>query len=280
MKALVAILMLFVSAAGVAAQDDPTWSQPFEPFKVVGNLYYVGTRGLSSYLVVTPAGSILIDTGTEAAVPIVRANIAKLGFKVADIKVMLASHAHFDHVGGHAAMQKATGATVMVLRPDARAVETGKDLSALNGPGWQPATVGRVLNDGETVTLGNVTLTAHLTPGHTQGCTTWETTISEAGKTYRVVFIGGTSINDGVRLVGNTRHPAIAADYGRTFTRLKTLRPDVFVAQHPSIFGMEAKFRKLKAGDPLAFVDPDGYRRFVDEEEKTYQAQLQREQSR
>src|SRR5262245_18826477 len=155
-------------ASSVAAQDDPSWTEPFEPFPLADNLYYVGTRGVSSFLFVTPAGDILVDTGLEQGVTLVRASIEKLGFKVADIKIILSSHAHNDHVGGHAWMQQLTGATVMAVGEDATSIESGIDTSALGGAGWKPVKVGRVLQDGDTVTLGGITLTAHWTPGHTK----------------------------------------------------------------------------------------------------------------
>jgi metallo-beta-lactamase class B len=261
------------------AQGSRSYTEPFEPFKIVGNLYFVGTRGVSSFLLTSPEGHILLDTGVEAAVPQVRANIEKLGFKITDVKILLSSHAHFDHVGGHAEMQRITGATAMAVGEDAVSLSSGSDISALSGPGWKRVAVGRVLRDGEDVSLGGVTLKANLTPGHTKGCTTWTTVIRDGGRSYRVVFVGGTSINQGVRLVGNTRHPTIIDDYARTFRVLKELNADIFLAQHPSMFNMEAKVARLKAGDANAFVDPEGYRTFVANAEGIYQTQLDREKS-
>lgn len=273
------IFALLAAPGRGAGQGSSRYTEPFEPFKIVGNLYFVGTRGVSSYLLTSPEGHILIDTGVEEGVPLVRRNIEKLGFKITDIKIILSSHAHFDHVGGHAEMQRITGATAMAVGEDAVSLSSGSDISALSGPGWKRVAVGRVLRDGEDVTLGGVTLKANLTPGHTKGCTTWTTTIRDGGRSYRVVFVGGTSINQGVRLVGNTRHPTIIPDYARTFRVLKELNADIFLAQHPNMFDMEAKVARLKAGDTNAFVDPQGYRAFVAEQEKNYQTQLQREQS-
>ena len=263
-----------------SAQGDPSWTEPFEPFRVAGNLYYVGTRGVSSFLFVTPAGNILLDTGVDEAVPLVRANVEKLGFKISDIKIILASHAHFDHVGGHAQMQQLTGATVMALGEDAKSISSGTDISALGGPGWKPAKVGRVLKDGDTVTLGGVTLTAHLTPGHTKGCTTWTTRVQQDGKSLFLVMVGGTSINGGVKLLNNTRHPSIVEDYARTFRVLEELKPDMFVAQHPGMFRMEDKVRRMKAGEANPFIDPQGFEAFVAAGEQAYLAQLKREQGK
>ena len=265
---------LFLRALTAHAQGDPSWTRPFEPFKIADNLYFVGTRGLSSYLLTTPEGHVLIDTGVEATVPMITANITKLGFKAADIKILLSSHAHFDHVGGHADMQRLTGATVMALGDDAAALTAGADNSALAGPGWKPVRVGRVLRDGDTVTLGGTTLTAHLTPGHTKGCTTWTTTVVSEGRRLPVVFVGGTSVNGGVRLVANTRHPGIIDDYARTFRVLRELKGEIFLAQHPGMFDMEGKAARLKPGSPNPFVDPQGYEDFVVQNEKAYLTRL------
>lgn len=259
------------------AQSDPSWTEPFQPFRVAGNLYFVGTRGVSAFLFTTSEGHILLDTGLEKGVPLIRRNIETLGFKLTDIKVILSSHAHFDHVEGHAEMQRLTGATVMAVGEDAAALAAGTDRSALGGPGWKPVAVGRVLRDGDVVTLGGTTLTAHLTPGHTKGCTTWTTMVNDGGRNLRVVLVGGTSVNQGVQLLNNARHPAIVDDYRRTFRVLKELQADIFLAQHPNMFGMEQKVAAVKEGRSNPFVDPDGYREFVLTNEKAFVSRLERE---
>lgn len=168
----------------------------------------------------------------------------------------------------------------MALGEDAAAIAGGIDNSALGGEGWNPARVDRILKDGDTVALGGVTLQAHLTPGHTKGCTTWTTTVQENGKSYVVVFIGGVSINEGVRLLADARHPGIVEDYARTFRTLKALRPDVFLAQHPAIYGMAEKMKRLKTGAPQnPFIDPEGFQRVVREAEASYLKQLEKERS-
>jgi len=262
----------------VYAQDSD-WRQPFEPVKVVGNVYYVGTHGLSSFLIVTPAGGILIDSGEAASVPFIRASVEKLGFRLADVKILLAGHAHFDHVGGHADIKRMTNAQVVAMDADREALESGTDRSALGGSGWTPVHVDRVIKDGDTVTLGGTTLTAHLTPGHTQGCTTWTMDASENGRRYQVVFVCSVTINEGVHLVGNTRVPAIADHYARTFRVLHDLKPDVFVAEHGGVFDLEGKAMRV-AGVSNPFVDSDGYRRFVERSEQAYQKQLREERGR
>jgi metallo-beta-lactamase class B len=188
-------------------------------------------------------------------VPQIRGN-GRTPLAVRDIKIILSSHAHFDHVEGHAEMQRLTGATVMAIGEDAAALSAGRATRARR-PGWKPVKVGRVLPDGDTVTLGDVTLTAHLTAGHTKGCTTWTTTVVDGGKPLRVVFVGGTSINAGVRLLDNARHASIVADYQRTFNVLKELPADIFLAQHPSMFGMEQKVARVNAGGGNPFIDQE-----------------------
>jgi metallo-beta-lactamase class B len=263
------------------AQWDPAWRQPFESIRVAGNVYYVGTRGLSSFLIVTPGGGIIIDSGEAESVPFIRANIERLGFRLSDVKILLTGHAHFDHVGGHADLKRLTGARVMVMDADRQALESGVDRSALGGPGWKPVAVDRVLKHGDTVTLGGYTLTAHLTPGHTQGCTTWTMETTQDGKKYQVAFTGSVTINEGVHLVDNTRVPAIAEHYAQAFRVLHGLKPDVFVAQHGTVFQLEEKARRM-AVDPRVnpFVDPDGYQRFVSRAEQTYLTQLADDQKR
>jgi metallo-beta-lactamase class B len=260
-------------AAPLRAQGENDWRQPFEPVKIVGNVYYVGTHGLSSFLIVTPAGGILIDSGEAASVPFIRANVEKLGFRLADVKLLLEGHAHFDHVGGHADIKRLTGAQVVAIDEDREALESGKDRSALGGTGWTPVHVDRVIKDADTVALGGTTLTAHLTPGHTQGCTTWTMDATENGRRYQVAFVCSVTINEGVHLVGNTRVPAIADHYERAFRVLRDMKPDVFVAEHGSVFGLEEKAKRA-GGAVNPFVDPDGYRRFVERSEAAYLKQL------
>jgi hypothetical protein len=193
----------------VRAQWDPTWRQPFEAIRIAGNVYYVGTRGLSSFLIVTPGGGIIIDSGEAESVPFIRANIERLGFRLSDVKVLLTGHAHFDHVGGHAELKRLTGARVMVMDADRQALESGIDRSALGGPGWKPVAIDRVLKDGDTVALGGYTLTAHLTPGHTQGCTTWTMETMQDGRKYQVAFACSVTINEGVHLINVLLPPSL-----------------------------------------------------------------------
>jgi metallo-beta-lactamase class B len=274
---VLALVLTGSAPLGAHAQDD--WRQPFDPVKIVGNVYYVGTRGLSSFLIVTPAGGILIDSGEAASVPFIRASVERLGFRLADVRILLAGHAHVDHVGGHADLKRLTGAQVIVMDADRDGLESGTDRSALGGAGWNGVHVDRVVKDGDTVALGGTTLTAHLTPGHTQGCTTWTMDATENGRRHQVAFVCSVTINEGVHLVGNTRVPDIAEHYARAFRVLHDLRPDVFVAEHGSVFDLEDKARRA-GGAANPFVDPEGYRRFVDRSEQAYRRQLRDEQGK
>jgi metallo-beta-lactamase class B len=278
MKRVLAAAMILAGGLVAAAQSD--WRQPFDPIRIVGNVYYVGTRGLSSFLIVTPAGGVLIDTGEAESVPFIRANVERLGFHLNEIKLLLAGHAHYDHIGGQAELKRLTGAQTVAMDGDLQAIESGVDRSALGDRGWTPIKIDRVVKDGDTVSLGGTTLTAHLTPGHTQGCTTWTTDVVEDGRRYRVAFVCSVTVNEGVHLVGNKRVPDIADHYARTFRVLKDLKPDVFVAEHGSVFDLEGKAEKartLQKGQPNPFVDPEGYKRFVARSEETYLTQLKAE---
>ena len=276
----VVLALALACGATAAAQSDPSWRQPFDPMRIVGNVYYVGTRGLSSFLIVTPGGGVLIDSGEAESVPFIRANIERLGFRMSEIRILLAGHAHFDHVGGHAALKRMTGAQVVMMEADRDALESGVDRSAAATTGWPPVKVDRTLRDGDTVSLGGTTLTAHLTPGHTQGCTTFTTGVTENGRRYRMAFVCSVTINEGVHLAANTRVPAIAEHYALAFRVLRGLAPDVFVAEHPAVFDLESKAQKaaaLEKGQPNPFVDPEGYRRFLTAAETTYLTQLRSE---
>lgn len=208
-------------------------SESVEPFRIVGNIYYVGARSLSVYLITTPDGHVLLDTGTDKMHQVIRANVEKLGFKVQDIKYLLSSHAHFDHMQGHPAMKRATGAQIVALGGDAVALETGKDISALGEVGWDPVKVDRVVKDGDTLTIGGTTLRAVWTGGHTQGATMWMTTVTENGRTLTVAFRGGEVPNPGVPLFNNPRHPTVVADTQRTLKMLQGMTPpDLFLHNH------------------------------------------------
>lgn len=284
------VIALLACAAGLASVGDrqtalqtPEWTEPFPPFKIAGNLYYVGSRGLANYLITTPQGHILINSDLEANVPLIRDSIEKLGFKFDDVKILLISHAHWDHDAASATITRLTGARYMVMDADAPVVESGgkADFRYGSDPASQypPAKVDRVLHDGDTVTLGGATLVAHLTPGHTKGCTTWTMTVEDGGKRYNVVIVGSPNVNPGYKLVGNTAYPNIAQDYERTFRVLKSLPCDLFLGAHGAYFDLDGKYKRFKAEGVAAFVDPGGYQRYVAEREAAFRKELANQQA-
>src|ERR1019366_5395511 len=201
------VLGIFASVSAASAQNPADWTTPFPPFRIADNLYYVGSKGLANYLIATPQGHILINSDLEDTVPLIRASVEQLGFKFGDIKILLISHAHWDHDAASATIKRLTGARYMVMDADVPVVESGgtSDFNYGNSPAtlYPPTKVDRVLHDGDAVTLGGTTLVAHLTPGHTKGCTTWTLKTQENGKSYNVVILGSIGVNPGYVLVGN-----------------------------------------------------------------------------
>jgi metallo-beta-lactamase class B len=279
--ALVAITLCTLIAAPASAQF-ADWTEPVAPFRIADNLYYVGSKGLASYLVATPKGHILINSSLEASVPLIQASVAKLGFKFADVKILLISHAHWDHDAGSAAIKKLTGAKYMVMEGDVAVVESGgkSDFQYNDKPEWlyPPTKVDRVLHDGDEVKLGGSTLVARLTPGHTKGCTTWTMKVKDGGATRDVVIVGSPNVNPGYKLVGNELYPKIAEDYERMFRVLSALPCDIFLGAHGSYFGMDEKVAKMKeATNP--FVDAEGYKNFVARKEREFRAELEKQKA-
>jgi metallo-beta-lactamase class B len=274
-------LIFTVTASTPAAAQQPEWTQPFPPFRIAGNLYYVGSTDIASFLITTPRGNILINSGLEASVPLIKSSIEQLGFNFADTRILLISHAHWDHDAGSAAIKAATGATYMVMDADVPTVESGgaadfqygSDLSMR----YPPIKVDRILHDGDKVTLGGVTLVAHLTPGHTKGCTTWTMNVTEGGKIYHVEIICGPNVSSDYKLIGNAAYPAIVSDYQRMFRVLKTLPCDIFLGAHGSYFDLVAKYGRFNAGATDAFVDPKGCAAFIADREMAFNAELARQ---
>lgn len=254
-------------------------SKPFPPFRIADNLYYVGDNYQADYLIVTPKGNILINSGYEGDVPKIKESIKKLGFKWSDIKVFLISHAHADHVGGAALIKKETGAKYMVMDVDVPVVESGgkKDFQYGNSSdpeNFYPTTkVDRVLHDGDKVKLGNKVLVAHHTGGHTKGCTTWTMKATDKGKTYDVVIVGGVFVNPGYKLVHNTAYPNIAKDYEHMFEVLKSLPCDIFLGAHGMYFDLEKKY-PLMSENKNPFIDPEGYKKYVAQKEQDFRVEL------
>lgn len=266
--------LVLLAAIPLLAQDHSAFNKPFPPFRIMGNIYYVGTDDLGSYLITTPEGDILINSDFDDTVPEIKASVEKLGFKFTDIKILLGSHAHGDHMDGDARVKELTGAQVMVMEQDVPAISRMT-------PGGKPHPIDRVLHDGDEVKLGGVTLVAHLTPGHTKGCTTWTMKAQDGGKTYNVVILGSIGVNPGYVLVGNRDYPQIADDYVRGFRTLRSLPCDVFLGSHGRFFNMKEKYAKLEQAGPSGpnpFIDPAGYKAHLDLQEKNFKEKLAEQQ--
>jgi metallo-beta-lactamase class B len=266
-----AILMLFSLAAyPQATADNRAMNQPVAPFRIIGSIYYIGASDVTSFLIVTPSGDILLDGGFVETAPQIEANILKLGFKLADVKFLLNSHAHFDHAGGLAELKKRTGAQFVAMKGDSGVLADGgfSDFAFGGKQLFPPIKPNRVIHDGDTVSLGGVTLTAHNTPGHTRGCTTWTMTTEENGKKYKVVFAGSASILSEYSFIKRPGHPesypGIGADYDKTVRVLRSLPCDIFLAPHGSFFNLEDKREALAEGaKENPFIDPAGYQAYV-----------------
>jgi metallo-beta-lactamase class B len=273
--------ILLLGCSLVSAQDRSSWTEPFPPHRIAGNLYYVGSRDLASYLITNPQGHVLINSSLEESVPLIRASVEKLDFKFSDIRILLISHAHSDHCAGSAEIVKQTGAKYWVMDQDADAVENGGAKKARVGKGdytqFPSAKVDRRLKDGEEVKLGDSVLVAHLTPGHTPGCTTWTLQVADNGKPLNSVIIGSPNVNPGYVLVGNKNYPSIARDYEQTFRVLKALPVDLFLGAHGGYYGMEAKHARLGKGDANPFIDPAGYLRYVMDREGAFLAEWEKQ---
>ena len=288
-KVFLGIFLLTLVCAGwvaLAAQPAQTANSdyliPFPAHHVIGNIYFVGSKGLGIYLVTTPQGHILINAGVEDSVPMIQQSVEKAGFHFNDIKILLISHAHFDHDAGAAQIKKLTGAKYMVMDSDVPVVESGGKKDFFYGgrremlyPGTK---VDRVLHDGDTVTLGGSVLTAHLTPGHTKGCTTWTMKVQEGGKSYDAVIVGSPNVNEGYKLVNNAAYPQIAKDYEKTFSVLRSLHCDVFLGAHGSYYDMESKYARLN-GSSNPFIDPKGYQEYVNDRERAFREELSHQQA-
>ncbi|HEY7445191.1 MAG TPA: subclass B3 metallo-beta-lactamase [Vicinamibacterales bacterium] len=272
-KTLMAAMVLawsFVFSIGGLAQTPQDRTQDkvaFPAHKIIGNVYYVGTAMLNSYLITTPQGHMLINTNFEDTVPLLRASVEKLGFVLTDIKIILGSHAHGDHMQADAVVKELTGgATVMVMDQDVPA------LKAMKAPSGKPHPIDRVLKDGEQVSLGGATLTAHLTPGHTRGCTTWSVRVADGGRRYDVLIVCA-GLQEGAQLVNNKNYPEIADDFARSFKKYRTLPADVFLGAHSWFFDLAGKYKKL-GGPTNPYVDPGGYKAWLDNQEKNYNTLL------
>ena len=264
------------------AQFTGAYSRPVPPFRIVGNIYYVGAENIASYLITTPQGHILIDSGTAEMHDAIVGGIEALGYKPSDVRFLLASHAHFDHIEGHALMRRRTGAQVIAMTGDAEALESGHDTSALGAMGWEPVPVSRRLKDGDSVTLGGTTLRAIHAPGHTQGATIWMTTVEDGGRRYNVAFFTTTTPNPGVPLFGNPRHKNVIDDTRRTFRKLKAERePDIVLVGHPQAMFARTMERMRSGERPHPLLNgADAWTRQLATAEAEFERRVAKEQIR
>jgi len=278
------VLLALLLPVAIDAQRDETsrsWNRPVKPFRIIGNVYYVGAFEVSAFLITTPQGHILLDSGFAETVPQIRDNLKRLGFKLEDVRLLINSHAHYDHAGGLAELKALTGARLAASEADAAQLAAGGrgDFQWGDTLPFPPVKADRILHDGDTVEVGGVWLVAHLTPGHTKGNTTWTMEVKDGGKTYNVVFIGSTSA-PGYKLVNNPKYPKIVADYQRSFRVLESLPCDVFLGPHGSFFGLQEKMAKLEQGAATnPFIDPQGYRQFVQDSKESFYEQLKAQQA-
>ncbi len=256
------------------------WDEPAAPARVVGPVYFVGTKGLGSFLITGSGGHVLLYTGMPGSGEMIARSITRLGFNLKDVKILLTGHAHCDHVGGHAYLKKVTGAKIAMMREEVALFESGGKLDFHYGTSkdfaFEPATVDTVFRDGDEVRLGDIAITALLTPGHTQGSTTYVMKVVDGGKAYTVVFPDGTGVNPGYRVGRNPSYPGIGDNYRRTFRTLERLKPDIWLAPHNEVDDLDAKLARAAKEGAAAWIDPEGYKRFVAEQKAKFEISARR----
>ena len=276
-RAGVAALLIALAAPAVAqstfAEQRARWNRPIEPFRIIGNVYYVGTAHIGAYLITDPAGHVLIDGGMEESAAQIAANVARLGFRIGDVRHLLISHAHWDHAGGLAELQRLSGAGVVAGTADAADLARGFNADRDDTAHFAPVAVDRHVEDGDRLRIGADELVAHLTPGHTSGCTSWTFRAREGERSFDLLFACSLTVA-GRRLVGPGASPDAAAEFAASFARLRAIPADVFLTFHGEQFGLEEKDRRRRAGNPLAFVDPAEARRRIDAAEGAFRAEL------
>jgi metallo-beta-lactamase class B len=255
------------------------WEEPEEPVRIVGPLYFVGTKGLGAFLFTTSEGHILMNTGMPSSGPMIVESVRTLGFKPEDITLMINGHAHMDHAGAFAFFKQQFGAQLAVMKDDVAAMESGgrDDFKYGNDLVYPPVKVDRILRDGDTIKMGDVLLTAYHTPGHTRGATTWVAHLVVDGKAYIVVFPDGAGFNPGYRLAQHPSYPGITEDYRRTHHLLEMLKPDIWLAQHNEYYDLAGKRQRAKTEGVQAWIDPEGYRRFIADKKRAFEDQVDEE---
>lgn len=286
-KVFASLFLIFLFSLTVAAQtseNDRKMNQPVEPFKIIGNIYYVGASDVTSYLITTPQGHILIDAGFSETVPQIKANITKLGFKLEDVKILLINHAHYDHCGGAAEIKKLTNARLFASPPDAPVLETGGKSDFWFGADknfwFTTVKVDEILKDGQEIRLGDAVLKTYFTFGHTKGATSWTMNVSENGRKYKVMFASSLTTLD-YPLVKNAKYPNIAADFAKSYKTLQNIKADVFLSSHGQFFDLLEKAAKIRANrSPNPFINANESQRFIKNTEKAFQEKLNKEQSK
>lgn len=274
------VLLLSSLAAAQQTAEWRSWNQPVEPFRIAGNIYYVGANEIASYLITSPQGHILVDGGFVETAPLIERNVEKLGFHLRDIKIMVNTQAHSDHAGGFAELKRATGAHLLIASGDFDLIARGghNDFAFGDSMTYPAIKPDGVIKDGEDVRVGSASLTAHVTPGHTRGCTTWTTKVSEGQKTYDVTVLCSVSA-PGYKLVNNAAYPNIVDDFHATFRRLHAIHTEIFLASHGSAFHLDEKRKALREGQPNPFVDPAEWNAYLDRSEKSFEEQLKKQQA-
>jgi metallo-beta-lactamase class B len=277
---MIRTIAIFATAVCLQAQPNPDWTKPFPAHRVAGNVYYVGTYDLACFLITTPAGNILINTGVDGSAPMIASSIESLGFKVRDIKILLTTQAHYDHVAAMAEMKRLTGARMLASEGDAPVLEDGgKSDPLFTAPEYRfaPVKVDGRIKDGQKISLGGTELIAYSHPGHTRGSVSYALTVAENGRNYRVLIANIGSINPGTILIGNKKYPQIADDYAKTFREQKMLECDIFLSSHASQYQLHDKWKPGQAYSPDTFVDPEGYKAAVGRAETAYLEWLAKE---
>ncbi|HUF03362.1 MAG TPA: subclass B3 metallo-beta-lactamase [Aridibacter sp.] len=274
--------LAFTASAQITSDSEWAMTRPFEPFRIVANVYYVGTNDVASYLITSDEGHILIDSGFEETVPLIEASVKKLGFDLKDVKILLNNHEHYDHCGGLKTLKEKTGAKLFAVKEQAEVQAKGgaNDFRFGGKEIFRPVTADRIIKDGETISLGGNELTTIRTPGHTKGATTWTMKVNGGDRSLLVIFVSSLSNLD-YDLVANEKYPEIGADFESTFEKLLEMTPDVFLGSHAGFFRMEKKFEAMRFGAKAnPFVDPEGYLKFVERMREDFRKKVEEQRSR
>jgi metallo-beta-lactamase class B len=274
-RALAALLMATLAASPVLAADPPEWTAPVKPFRIAGNIYYVGTQGLAAYLITSPQGAILLDGTLGQNASLIERNIQSLGIPLRRVRLLINNHAHDDHVGALARIKHDTGARLLASAEDRWALEHGmaRGDTDYGQRRFAPVRVDGIVTEGQTLRLGDIVLTAHLTPGHTPGCTSWSMTVQEDGAPREVLFLCSITVAGNI-LVGNRAYPAIASDFRATFAKLSAMRADIVLTSHPEMADVLERQARRDAGKPNPFIDPTTLPALVAEKKAAFEAAL------